>query len=494
MKSHQDKEKLIGLTGTGHRVKAGSPRIVAITLFIVLLIGAVPLTVLWQIGKRVADSVTRLEVSLVGQPILATPIISARRAPNTLSSDIRIGGLRNALNPILRRLPGESCLTVDVEGRRVVEFNGTLPLMPASNMKIVVAAAALSILGPEFRYSTNLMGIANGTRIQGNLWIVGGGDPLLTAGNYVSSEAYPTISPTRIEPLLDALVSAGITEITGSVVGDESRYDVERFTPSLGLGVRGTELGPLGALLLNDGVITTSPIKPDNPALSAAMEFTRLLGERGITVLGSPKTGNASLDLPVLATVISAPLVDVVAEMLTNSDNNTAELLLKEIGKSVANEGTRVAGIAVVQNALQKMGVFADGLAMTDGSGLDRSNRITCSTLQSILINDGGFGTLTKGFAIAGRTGTLSELFLTSPVSGLMRAKTGTLTGVKTLSGVIPYSEKQAVVFTLFLNGSGVSNQGIYRPIWAALTDALARFSAQPTSAELSPLDLDKSP
>jgi len=487
-------DHLIALKTARQRVKVGSTRIVSITLVATLLFGAVPLTVLWKMTERVANAVTSRKTSTYGTNVLATALLSARRTPGTLSGEIRLGGLRKALRPIVHRLPGESCLSVDVEGRSVVASNVSTPLMPASNLKILVAAAALKTLGPDFRYSTNLVGITNGTQIQGDLWLVGGGDPLLTAGNYQSTEAHPTLSPTRIEPLVDALVSAGITVIGGSVVGDESRYDKERFTPSLGLGVRGTEIGPLGALLVNDGVIAVSPIKPDNPALSAAIEFTRLLTERGITVVGIPKTGFASSDLPIIASVRSAPLVDVVAEMLTNSDNNTAELLLKEIGRAASEPGSRLAGIAAVRSALLESNVNIEGLVMTDGSGLDRSNRVTCSTLQSILVADGGFGPLTMGLAVAGRSGTLSDQFLTGPMTGLMRGKTGTLTGVKALSGVVPYSETQAIIFSILLNGADVSNQSAYRPIWLALTEALGDFSLHPTRAELSPRDPTDAP
>ena len=481
-------------TGSRQRVKAGSPRIVAVTLVTILLFGAVPLAGIWQISIRIANSVNSVQKPLVSEALLVTQLFSARRTPATLSSEVRIGGLRDSLRQISQRLPSESCLAVDVEGRHVVASSVAIPLMPASNLKILVAAAALELLGSNFEYTTSLVGITGGTAVQGDLWLVGGGDPLLTAGNYPSSEVHPTLFPTRIEILVESLVSLGITNISGSVVGDESRYDLERFTPSLGLGVRTTEVGPLGALLINDGVIATSPIKPDNPALSAAIEFTRLLAERGITVAQSPKTGTASTDMPILATVNSAPLANIIVEMLTNSDNNTAELLLKEIGKSYSGQGTRVAGIVGVQNVLKKLSINIDGLAMTDGSGLDRSNRVTCSTLQSILVKDGGFGQLTMGFAVAGRSGTLSDLFLNSPVTGSMRGKTGTLTGAKTLSGVVPYSENQAIIFSLLMNGSGVSNQGVYRPIWSALTEIFAKFSIHPTMDDLSPLGPSDAP
>ncbi len=487
-------EHFTALTRTGQRVKAGSPRVVAATLVGALLIGAVPLAAMWQISDRVASAVTSMDASTNVDTVLSTPLLSARRTPNILSNEIRIGGLRNSLRPIIGRLPDQACLAVAVDGRSVVEANVKSPLTPASNQKILVAAVALQVLGPDFRYSTKIVGITNGDRIEGDLWIVGGGDPLLTAGDYPSTETQPTLYPTAIEPLIDALVSAGITSVSGSIVGDESRYDTERFTPSLGLGIRGTELGPLGALLLNDGVIATSPIKPDNPALSTAIEFTRLLTERGIAVSGGPKTGTASQDLPVIATVVSAPLTDVVTEMLTNSDNNTAELVLKELGLTDSAPGSRVAGIAVVLRELQAANIDIAELAMTDGSGLDRSNRVTCATLQSILVRDGGYGPLTMGFAIAGQSGTLADLFLTGPMTGVMRGKTGTLTGAKTLSAVIPYTDSQAIIFSLLLNGPGVSNQSSYRPIWLSLTDALAKFSLHPTAAEISPMEARAGP
>lgn len=476
------------LASTDRRSRIGSSRRVTATLIAALLVGAAPLAVIWRISERVAHEVTEVKASAVGESVLTTPLLSVRRAPRTLSAEIRIGGLRNSLRPIAASLPEQSCMEVAVEGRNISETNVNTPLVPASNLKVLVAAAALEVLGEDFHYTTKIVGIAEGDTIQGDLWLVGGGDPLLTAGDYPSTEAQPTLSPTRIEPLIEALKSAGITTISGSIVGDESRYDTERFTPSLGLGIRGTELGPLGALLLNDGVIAASPIKPDSPALSAAIEFTRLLTESGITVVGLPKTGTASGDLPVIGTVESAPMKDVVVEMLTNSDNNTAELVLKELGKSESEQGTRIGGLAVVLRVLREANINIDGLAMTDGSGLDRSNRITCTTLQSILIRDGGFGPLTMGFAVAGQSGTLSDIFLSGPMRGVMRGKTGTLTGVKALSGVIPYAEKQAIIFSILLNGTGVSNQSSYRPIWSALTAALAKFSLRPTANELAPL------
>jgi D-alanyl-D-alanine carboxypeptidase/D-alanyl-D-alanine-endopeptidase (penicillin-binding protein 4) len=188
--------------------------------------------------------------------------------------------------------------------------------------------------------------------------------------------------------------------------------------------------------------------------LSAAQEFLRLLNERGIVVKGTAKVGTASADLPVVASIDSAPLSNVIAEMLTNSDNNTAELVLKEIGLARLSTGTRIAGAQVVQSVLLELGLPVDGLTIVDGSGLDRGNRATCSLITAVLERDGGFGLLGNGLAIAGQTGTLRDLLGETSASERLHAKTGTLTGAKALSGFVVYAPEKAATFALILNGS----------------------------------------
>jgi D-alanyl-D-alanine carboxypeptidase/D-alanyl-D-alanine-endopeptidase (penicillin-binding protein 4) len=239
--------------------------------------------------------------------------------------------------------------------------------------------------------------------------------------------------------------------------------------------------------MVSDGTLATSPIKPDQPALAAATEITRLLNERGIAVGGPPKIGAAAADVGEVASVVSQPLRNVIAEMLTNSDNNTAELLLKEIGFSANQSGTRESGIAAVNNVLMADGLTIDGFVMADGSGLDRSNRVTCRLLMEILGSDNGFGDIGNGLSVLGKVGTLRDVLMDSPAAGRMYAKTGTLTDVKTLSGFTRYTDTLAAQFTLLLNGKGVSNQGVYRPIWAALASALASVSDTPSAAQIAP-------
>ena len=479
-------EESTGIERARNKVKVGSPRVVFTLLGSLTLVVGIGLGAAWKTVDNIADSVTA-QTTAADIPNLRAAVISARRAPVTLSSEIRIGSLRRSILRLERLINVESCLIVDVEGQQIAALRPNLAVTPASNMKVLVAAVALEVLGPDFAYETKLQGIQDGATISGDLYLVGGGDPLLISSQYPTIEPLPTFNGTSIEELADALVATGVRSISGSIVGDESRYDSERFTPSLGLGIRTTEVGPLGALMINDGTVTGNPIKPDNPALAAAQEFTSLLISKGVNVVGQATVGTASTDVPVVAKIASRQLPDILAEMLTNSDNNTAELMLKEIGLQALQQGTRTAGAQAMVNTLTELGIPTEGLVINDGSGLDRGNRVMCSTIQSILLRDGGFGPVGSGLAVAGRTGTLGDLFTEGAVTQRLRGKTGTLTGVKALAGFVTYDSELASTFTLILNGSGVSNQSAYRPIWAALAEALATFSSSPSAGEILP-------
>ena len=226
--------------------------------------------------------------------------------------------------------------------------------------------------------------------------------------------------------------------------------------------------------MINDANTSDSPVKLANPAFAAAKEFTRLLKESGIFVKGSPDIDTAPPDTPQIAKIDSVPLRDIVAEMLTNSDNNTAELLLKEIGRVSQGAATRLAGLQVVADKIVEWQLPSAGVALGDGSGLDRSTQLTCNLLTSLLQRAGANSDLVKGMSIAGSIGTLRENFITGPALNVLRGKTGTLTGVKALSGVFPFGDDHATVFTLLLNGTGTSTTEIYIPIWNSLISSLA--------------------
>ncbi len=452
----------------------------------VTLVGGAIIGAAWLSVRSVANSVEPIadaEMEIAGD----SPIISARRVPTVLSNEVRFDSFTRKLDALAAKLPTSSCMTIDVEGRRISSKDSSMMLLPASNMKILVAAAALETLGPDYRFVTKIYGTRDGSRITGDLVVVGGGDPGIASTDYLATQRFPSRHFTPAEDFVTALRDVGVTEILGGIVGVEDRYDLERYAPDLGLGIRGTEVGPLGALMINDGAVSGDPLKPDQPAVAAARQISNMLASAGIPVAGGPRVESVVPEGEPLATVESPPLAEILGDLLANSDNNTAELLLKEIGLVKKNSGSREAGISVVQELLGQWGFDSAQLTMKDGAGLERGSLISCDLLAAVLNKVGAFGEIGQGLAVAGTTGTLADVFGDSDAAGKLRGKTGTLSGAKALAGFVPYSESEAVTYVLILNGPSVANQSYYRPLWYELGETLVAYTGRPTPLEIAP-------
>lgn len=457
-----------------------------VSVIVACVVVFVPIFSAWQVARSSAGAAEPLSLPLATEPAPTEPIFSVRRIARTTAIEARVSNVRSLLADFTKALPPDSCVVVRAETREVSATRASRPLIPASNMKLLVAAAALDVLGADYRFTTSLIGNRVGDTIVGNLWLVGGGDPVLSTRAYPPTQLYPTTSPTFLDSLADELRASGINKITGSVVGDESRYDDERYVPTWGDGIRSIEAGPLGALMVDDGTLLGDPFKPAQPAVGAATAFTRLLRARGITVIAAPRSGVAPTDGVTIGEVISAPLGVLLGDVLANSDNNAAELLLKEIGLVDEGSPTRVAGLQAVASVLVQRGISTDGVVLVDGSGLDANNRLTCSLLVDLLESFGSQSVLAEGLALAGSTGTLREQLTTPPAVRRVRAKTGTLRTSKALSGFYEVSDG-AITFSLLLNGPGVSNQSAYQPQWKSLMNALGAFSDEPRTQDLLP-------
>lgn len=455
-------------------------------VLIVGAIGAAPLVALWFVGHSLA---TRTE-GRTAEPVanVVTPVLNVRRAAHTLASDIAVRNLRSELASIVDRVPGSGCVRVDAGGRIVVAKASTKELIPASNMKIATASVALDVLPAETRFTTKVVATVDKGVVAGDLRLVGGGDPLLVSREYLPTEKNPTTEPTFLDDLADKVKAAGVVTVNGSVLGDESYLDDDRYLNDWSSGIRGAEAGPLGALMVNDGVVVGEPIKRDNPAVAAAAEFTRLLRAKGVTVVGDPAEAEGSSEGVEVATIASAPVAAVVGEMLTNSDNNTAEILTRHIGLAKSLQPTSIAGIAVIKATLASWGI--DGITVADGSGLSRNNRMTCASLVDLLERAPIGGTLKKGLAVAGKTGTLRDVFVDTPAAGKLLGKTGTLLNVKTLGGVFPVGSDDEVLIALFLNGAGWADQGNYRPLWDGIARAISTYPTGPRADQVAVLGL----
>jgi serine-type D-Ala-D-Ala carboxypeptidase/endopeptidase (penicillin-binding protein 4) len=270
-------------------------------------------------------------------------------------------------------------------------------------------------------------------------------------------------------------------------VGDDSRYDQERFVPSWPAAyASGLEAGPLGALMVDDAFATFAPrfTLAADPAQDAAADLANQLRARGVQV-GDARSGAAAADATAVATVSSPPLTDIVNEMLGTSDNNTAELLVKELGRAVSGQGTREAGLQVVATTLAAWGVAGDGLSFVDGSGLDRNDRLTCQALLAVMDHAGTAGPLAAALPVANQTGTLQPFFAGNPVAGKLRGKTGTLTGAKALTGFVPADDGHAVTFAFVYNGPNSRESAA--SLFDRLGTVLASYPYHPDLAPFSP-------
>ena len=431
---------------------------------------------------------------------LSTSMLSLRRFPTVLSRELNISDFEQDVVPFLATLNDRSCAAVSVDGILIGARNPDIAVIPASNQKLIVAAAALDVLGAETRLTTSVsaaLAPVDGV-VNGDLFLVGGGDPLLSSDWYRTSnlERYAVLSPTSLDSLADSVRDAGVRQITGGVVGDGSRYDDEFFAPGWGVGVAGLEAGPYDALMANDSRVLNDDQRASDPNEGAAREFTRMLQERGITISNGASSGVATPQATVLASIESAPLAEIVGEMLANSDNNTAELLMKEIGLVGEGTGSREAGARVMMAKLVEWGIETSNIVLSDGSGLSLDNRLTCAAILAVLQRHDPSSALGVALPIAGETGTLRDIFTDQSVAGRLTGKTGTLNNppfnadppaVKALSGYLPVEGGTAVEYTLVLNGPTISDQSEYRPIRKGLAEALDTYPSGAAPAQLGP-------
>jgi serine-type D-Ala-D-Ala carboxypeptidase/endopeptidase (penicillin-binding protein 4) len=417
-----------------------------------------------------------------------TPILSARRDPAWVDTIVARQRLARVLASTPSGPPGASaCIQVSQDGSDLFSRDPAVELLPASNLKVVTAYAGLELLGPGSRFTTLVEGAAReaGGVLSGNLYLVGGGDPNLMTDTYDHAQYYPHSVYTSLNRLAAAVKAAGVHTVTGAVVGDAHRYDSLVGVPSWSpVYLSEGDVGPLSALEVNDGSPAppppptpgqpptkqvTPPPGPAKPTLFAAQIFESLLKADGVDVERPAGVGRAPASGVTITSATSPPMSEEVEQMLRVSDDTAAELLTKEIGYRVSGQGTTMAGVAALQQRLVSDGLPAGQFVFRDGSGLDRGDRATCQAIVSVLERAGSDGLLAAGLPVAGTTGTLTRRFLGTPAAGRLRAKTGTLDGVSSLSGVVQPRPGAAtselsgpVYFSLIVNGGPAGQDQTY--------------------------------
>lgn len=342
----------------------------------------------------------------------------------------------------------------DLAGNGPDWTNGAGTYLPASTTKLLTAAAALEQLGPEARFTTR---VTTGETPR-QVVLVGGGDPYLASSPATPEEAAATY-PARVDVVSLARATANSLGGTGRV---RVRYDDRLFSgPSDNPRWRSDYLtddivSPITALMVDGGREEDGGGRVDDPSLAAAQAFANGLRKAGMNVVGKPRRGAAPAAATELAAVESAPLADIAERVLEVSDNEGAEVLGHHVGRAVSGTGSFKAGADGVLSTLRDLGIDTAGDTLYDGSGLSRQNRISTATVLGVLRQAAGpsgeaMRSVVTGLPVAGFTGSLTYRFDEGPprARGLVRAKTGTLSGVHALAGLAIGRDGAPMVFVL---------------------------------------------
>jgi len=394
------------------------------------------------------------------------------------------------------------------DGRTLFEYNPTELCIPASTNKLVTAAAAFALLGPNYRFQTIVRADRTPDKtgvIYGNLYLIGRGDPYLTV--------------EQLWKIVRELKRQGIRQITGDLVGDDSFQDAVRFYPEWGRRTAQAYHAPLGALSVNfntiavfvrpggeigqPAVVTFEPqpaglqvkgsintvggsgnecylsykegaatvngsigiaARPDptshavdDPLAFSLAAFRELLAHEGIIVKGQSRAGVAPAKTRLLGEFESEELSLIVRRLFRFSNNFTAEEIFQTIGAlKSGKQASRLAGSAAVTAWLQAEKLHQPGAIAFDGSGLARENRQSAAGLVNILMWMANrpelFPDYLSAMAIGGVDGTLRFRYKQSPLRGRVRAKTGLLNGVVTLAGFIYDANDEMYAFAVLVN------------------------------------------
>lgn len=480
-----------------------------------------------QLGRWIHTSAMLVGVSLLLGGC-ATPSKTGEQALDQLLADPALAGASVSLMVRDAR-----------SGNTLYQHNPRTRLVPASSLKLLTTAAAMDVLGPQYRFSTQLLsnGSQQGTRLLGNLYLRGLGDPTIQWADY--------------QALAASLAAQGIRQVQGDMVFDDSWFDAERLGVDwahddedkyYGAQISALTVSPnadfdAGTLIVTAKAPTTvgqpldvtlSPptdyVQLSNLAVSGpgnsyglnrqhgsnllrlsgalppgkqsrqwvsvweptqlvANLFAQALAEQGISVQGRRVIGGVSpATATALATHQSAPLQELIRPLLKLSNNSMAEALLKAMGRQQANAGTAAAGVAAVADFIKRQGLDPATLSQVDGSGLSRRNLVSAQNFTDLLLainKQPWFNAWYDALPIAGNPdrldgGSLRYRLRGTAAQNNLQAKTGSMGGVSSLTGYITDAGGRRLVFSMLTNNYVVQGSRI-----KALEDRLAVVLAQ---------------
>ncbi|SOJ57725.1 D-alanyl-D-alanine carboxypeptidase [Mycobacterium simulans] len=383
-----------------------------------------------------------------------TPVADTAVAPSAAGVAAALAAV--AADPNLGKLGGR--ITDALTGDELWRQLDDLPLIPASTNKVLTAAAALLTLDRQARISTRV--VASSHAAQEAVVLVGAGDPTLSAAPPGQDTWYR--GAARISDLVEQIRRSGVTPTAVQV-------DISAFSgPTMAQGwdpadVDNGDIAPIEAAMIDAGRIqptTVNSRRSRTPALDAGRELAKALGldPAAVTIATAP-TGARQL-----AVVQSAPLIQRLSQMMNASDNVMAECIGREVASAINRPQSFTGAVDAVTNRLNTVHVDTAGAALVDSSGLSVDNRLTARTLDGTMQAAAGpdqptLRPLLDLLPIAGGSGTLGERFLDRSTdqgpAGWLRAKTGSLTAINSLVGVLTDSSGRVLTFAFISNEAG---------------------------------------
>jgi D-alanyl-D-alanine carboxypeptidase/D-alanyl-D-alanine-endopeptidase (penicillin-binding protein 4) len=420
-------------------------RAVFVTLAVTLTL---PIALSGAAGAQVVAGRSQSETSTTAAPLVLPPAKTEGVAPTAT-------GVQKALaaalaDPSLGKHHGVYVYDAS-RGKAVTSIGATKPFVPASTMKLLTTVSALATLGADHWFTTKTVSSTSGSVI-----LVGGGDPLLAVRPGPSNDFPARASLQELAAsTARSLRSQGISSVT---LG----YDASLFTgPAANAKWEPNYLtegiaARTSALWVNEGRLSPGMAKrAPSPAFAAATAFAGQLRAAGIKVTGSIKPAQASATADTLAEVRSASLGDIVEYINLHSDNDGAEVLLRQVGIATQNGGSYTGGVKGLRATLAGLGIDVSKATIYDGSGLSRGNQVPLEALAGavrVAVAKPELRHLLSGLPIAGFTGSLENRFAgpgSAAGTGLVRAKTGTLTVVHSLSGLVRDRTGTLLVFAV---------------------------------------------
>ncbi|NYD78176.1 D-alanyl-D-alanine carboxypeptidase/D-alanyl-D-alanine endopeptidase [Arthrobacter cupressi] len=352
-----------------------------------------------------------------------------------------------------------------LSGDVVYERDGGRNRVPASNMKLLTAVAALQAAGPETRFATEVLAGPKPSTVV----LRGGGDVLLASGPSAPEEVMGRAGlQTLAVDTVEALSEQGVTGPV-SVQLDDSLFTGKPLNPAWSMeDVDAGETAPLFPLAMNGGREALGAVggpRPEDAALDAARTFTTKLksagAAAGITVRTAVVRAKAPAGAEVLAAVESATVRQQVDLMLETSDNYLAEVLGRMASYASGGPASNDGATAAVRAQLGQLGIDTASMRLSDVSGLSLENRVSARQFAEVVREitsgpDTRLRAALAGFPVAGLTGTLDDRYAdasTASGAGLVRAKTGTLNSVIALSGYVVDADGRLLVFSFIGNG-----------------------------------------